>query len=222
MSAYEMVSSNRSEINIVHHDGNDYTISAHRPGDEEPSEIYLTRAADAEVARMLVDYVAADDTAAWPRRQTIGSSSRKYLARCRTICAMTCPIRRWPVAGHGVIAALPSRGKIEWRMIDLDAGSSEPIGGRIYRASPAVAAQWMLGNLVSSQRATAIDDVIAIRDAAAKIINAKLNGEQEANRLTALIRNAFIEHWEREGEDLTGHQDAGDAAERPGPGQPVL
>ena len=36
----------------------------------------------------------------------------------------------------------------------------------------------------------------------AKIINGKLNGEQEMNRLTALVRNAFIEHWEREGEDL--------------------
>ena len=43
MTAYEMVSSNRSAITIDHHDdGNYYTISAHRPGDEEPTEIYLT------------------------------------------------------------------------------------------------------------------------------------------------------------------------------------
>ena len=48
--------------------------------------------------------------------------------------------------------------------------------------------------------------MIAIRDAAAKIINGKLRGEQETNRLTSLIRNAFIEHWEREGEDLKAIQ----------------
>ena len=173
----------------------------HRPGDEDASEIDLTVPQMPELARMLTDYVNG-----MIPLHGLGPDDRfefeKILGALQDYLRHDLPYESMASRGHGVIAALPDRGKIEWRVIDLDAGSSEPTGGRIYRVSPAVAAQWMLANLLSSQELLSIGDVIAIRDAAAKIINGKLNGEQETNRLSSLIRNAFIEHWEREGEDL--------------------
>ena len=205
MSAYEMVGSNRSAITIDHHDGNYYVISAHRPGDEEASEIYLTVPQMPELARMLTDY-----TAAMIPLHGLGPDDRfeleKILGALQDYLRADLPYQSMAIQGHGVIAALPSRNMIECRVIDLDAGSSEPIGGRIYRVSPAVAAQWMLGNLLSRQRAI----VHRRRDpnprCGSQDHQRQADGEQETNRLTSLIRNAFIEHWEREGEDLKAIQ----------------
>ena len=101
MSAYTMVSSDRSEINIAHYDGNYYAILAHRPGDEEPSEIYLTVPQMPELARMLTDYVVAMiPLHGLGARRSLRARENPW-RRCRTICAMTCPIRRWPVMVTG-------------------------------------------------------------------------------------------------------------------------
>ena len=115
MTAYEMVSSNRSAITIDHQDGNYYVISAHRPGDEEPSDIYLTVPQMPELARMLTDYVVG-----MIPLHGLGPDDRfefeNVLAALRDYLRAELPYEAMASQGHGVIAALPSRGKIEWRV----------------------------------------------------------------------------------------------------------
>ena len=150
---------------------------------------------------MLTDYMAAMIPLI-ASGQTTALSSRKSLPRCRTICAHDLPYQS--------LASSWSRGYRRTAKSRQDRVPGDRSRRRQQRANRRPDLSGYPGRRgavdarQSRQRQRAA--VHRRRDpnprCGSKIINGKLHGEQETNKLTSLIRNAFIEHWEREGEDL--------------------